>query len=571
MIVLFKRLYASLTSILLCSSLMVKTVLCYQQVFLCDFESEENCEQITQWSYPNDNFDWTKWRGLTGGAYSGPSSDHTYGNISGHYMYTQSNADRRGDSAILQIGDKLELSAGRGLLRFYYHMEDRDPPDSLGDLKVYVCQQNGYTLGEPTWIKSNSQGSRWLMAEIVFGCSGQFQVLFEGVRGTRDSDIAIDDIILLDLSIDESVPYVSTSVAMTTMAMRSPSTSVAGSEVIYDSTSTTNGEMRALHGSTISTSPSVGRSVMQEIDGSNQDPNSKKTLILFVGLTAPVFSIALLLVILGFICFIRKRRRKELEVSSGSSVDGVMNPYLYDPAGYVELQGPVPSVYTKLQVACTGVVEVDTSAYMSLQNISTTSSFKRVPLHFNSNTVPAHARSYDPPVYMDPDQFRRHSTRRIGANPTYGMDIVNQVGYYHIPDVISQANQRDTYQKDSEFNIQPYHEYYVLEKQENTEPVQPGQDELESYHADDEEDFISEKATSRMDVNSYLDLCAREEETIDSIRLSDYQADESDSDDYRCLGPNDLGFSGYQIDTQLNNLSAPSHTNIENTLDYSLV
>ncbi|XP_033123912.1 MAM and LDL-receptor class A domain-containing protein 1-like [Anneissia japonica] len=201
MLLFVKQLYAIIIFVLLFSSWLIENVLCYEQVFSCDFETGSNCT-FKQWYYPSDNFDWTQWQGSTGGAYSGPSSDHTYGNISGNYMYTQSNADKRGENAILQIGEKLKLSAGRGVLRFYYHMEDRDGPDSLGDLKVYGCYQGGRNIGEPMWTRSKSQGDKWLMAEIVYECRGEFQVLFEGIRGTRDSDIAIDDILLLDLSID---------------------------------------------------------------------------------------------------------------------------------------------------------------------------------------------------------------------------------------------------------------------------------------------------------------------------------------------------------------------------------
>jgi hypothetical protein len=62
----------------------------------------------------------------------------------------------------------------------------------MGTLRVVIQKKNGdYQL----WSKSGNQGDQWIQALVNIATSDNYNIVFEGVRGTYyRSDIALDDI-----------------------------------------------------------------------------------------------------------------------------------------------------------------------------------------------------------------------------------------------------------------------------------------------------------------------------------------------------------------------------------------
>ncbi|CAH3176317.1 unnamed protein product [Porites lobata] len=81
----------------------------------------------------NDKFDWTRHKGSTPSTDTGPSFNHTTGNLTGYYMYIEA-------SILRQPGDNAKLYSpplkffGNMCLQFDYHM----PRATTGSLTVTV-------------------------------------------------------------------------------------------------------------------------------------------------------------------------------------------------------------------------------------------------------------------------------------------------------------------------------------------------------------------------------------------------------------------------------------------------
>nr|XP_023674870.1 zonadhesin-like [Paramormyrops kingsleyae] len=132
-----------------------------------------------------DSFDWSIWKGSTDSNHTGPSHDHTTGR--GYYMYTEGNAAHYGDSARM-LSPHCQAT-GPVCLQFWYHM--------YGSAKAMAL--NLYHLKGASavkiWSKVNNQGDQWNHAEVELDVLNEFQVIFEGIRGSNyESDMALDDI-----------------------------------------------------------------------------------------------------------------------------------------------------------------------------------------------------------------------------------------------------------------------------------------------------------------------------------------------------------------------------------------
>lgn len=155
---------------------------------VCNFDCtfEEDLCSFTQ--LMTDSFDWTRHSGSTPTAMTGPSADHTKGDI-GHYLYIEASNVSNGDTARLLSSECSD--PGLQCLQFWYHMSGS--AKTMG-LHVYILQDRS---ADRVWWKRNNQGDCWQLAQVDLRTTGPFQIIFEGRRGTTDqSDVAIDDVSL---------------------------------------------------------------------------------------------------------------------------------------------------------------------------------------------------------------------------------------------------------------------------------------------------------------------------------------------------------------------------------------
>uniref|UniRef100_A0A3Q3W1Y0 MAM domain-containing protein n=1 Tax=Mola mola TaxID=94237 RepID=A0A3Q3W1Y0_MOLML len=181
---------------------------CIPQDNLCDFinhcgdNSDENhyiCKgfsgrcsfefDLCSWRQcRKDDFDWLIKAGSTPTVGTGPSSDHTMRDPSGHYLYLESSFPQAaGDTACI-LGPLLSRRSSQCKMRFYFHMSR----DGIGTLNVFRKSQGHRHL---LLNLTGDQGNYWQMREIPLSDSSDFQVMFEGKVGrSPKGDICLDDI-----------------------------------------------------------------------------------------------------------------------------------------------------------------------------------------------------------------------------------------------------------------------------------------------------------------------------------------------------------------------------------------
>ncbi|XP_039262787.2 MAM and LDL-receptor class A domain-containing protein 1-like isoform X1 [Styela clava] len=158
----------------------------------CNFDKKDNlCGFVNT---DADNFDWVQHSGKTQSGSTGPEFDHTMGDETGLYLYTEASSPRqKGDNATL-VSPK--LASGKYCARFYVHMWG----SGMGDIRVYTAEyKNGRTENrQKQWGMSGTQGNSWLKGEFEFETSINIeyvQLEFVGTIGhTFTSDAALDDI-----------------------------------------------------------------------------------------------------------------------------------------------------------------------------------------------------------------------------------------------------------------------------------------------------------------------------------------------------------------------------------------
>ncbi|XP_066300034.1 MAM and LDL-receptor class A domain-containing protein 1-like [Branchiostoma lanceolatum] len=155
----------------------------------CDFEDVTLCGYTQD---TDDDFNWTWQSSSTSTSGTGPANDHTYGTAAGHYVYTETSSPRApGDIARLTSAVYPQTSGQ--CLEFYYHMLGAD----IGTLNVYASVAGN--RGFPIWTLSGEQGNLWTIARVTVSTTGDFQIVFEGIRGSNyRGDIAVDDVALTD-------------------------------------------------------------------------------------------------------------------------------------------------------------------------------------------------------------------------------------------------------------------------------------------------------------------------------------------------------------------------------------
>ncbi|XP_046559779.1 MAM and LDL-receptor class A domain-containing protein 1-like [Haliotis rubra] len=149
----------------------------------CDFQNDFcGWVQISR----TDLSDWNRRQGITSGR--GPSTDHTFGNSNGYYIHSEPS------SVSGKTRDKARLfsplvQAGQSCITFWYNMYG----SNVGALNVYV--QTGIVIpSTPTWKRTGTQGTHWLMGQISVNVKIPFNVVIEGVSGGNQGVTAIDDV-----------------------------------------------------------------------------------------------------------------------------------------------------------------------------------------------------------------------------------------------------------------------------------------------------------------------------------------------------------------------------------------
>ncbi|XP_078334103.1 MAM and LDL-receptor class A domain-containing protein 1-like [Crassostrea virginica] len=153
--------------------------------FNCNFESN-----LCGWNQDKrDTFDWTRHKGATVSASTGPPSDHTTGN--GYYVYIEASAPRQPNDTAQLISPPVSASSNPRCLTFWYFMYGAH----VNSLNIYIPV--GANLGSPIWTRKGTQGNQWNQAQVTITKNKQFNVIFSGVRGNGVfGDIAVDDISL---------------------------------------------------------------------------------------------------------------------------------------------------------------------------------------------------------------------------------------------------------------------------------------------------------------------------------------------------------------------------------------
>ncbi|CAE1138337.1 unnamed protein product [Acanthosepion pharaonis] len=148
----------------------------------CNFQYEKCGYSI----WANSSFTWVRKRGPSPSSSTGPTTDHTYGNTYGYYMYTEASTG--------YYGAKTRLNSSVSVyspltIQFWYHMFGVN----IGTLNVITVTNN---YEKKVWSKSGNKGNVWKFACIPIKSTFQ-QLVFEGIRGSSyRGDIAIDDVVL---------------------------------------------------------------------------------------------------------------------------------------------------------------------------------------------------------------------------------------------------------------------------------------------------------------------------------------------------------------------------------------
>ncbi|TMS02031.1 Zonadhesin [Larimichthys crocea] len=155
----------------------------------CDFNQDS--DPFCRFSQDTtDNNDWTRHKGSTPTAGTGPSGDYPDGN--GYYIYHECDNVANGQKARL-LSPALSSSASQICVQFRYYMYGSD---NTNVLKVLVNRPSGE---EQVWKKTGIQSPSWLQGSVTVSkpSSQSIHIVFEAQRGFSAScDSALDNIVI---------------------------------------------------------------------------------------------------------------------------------------------------------------------------------------------------------------------------------------------------------------------------------------------------------------------------------------------------------------------------------------
>ncbi|GAB1608584.1 hypothetical protein Ahia01_001142600 [Argonauta hians] len=163
---------------------------CHETYGECNFESRTICGYKFE---SKSDLNWIRRSGYSPIISTGPTKDHTYGSINGHYMYIPSRQHKPNQTAYL-ISPIFEAQKDDQCLQFYYNVYGRDA--GMLNIKLRIHKTTVYDTDNYLQIKGDQQkGWNLGMVEIPKLIDNKFQIIFEGVIGKgQHGDIAIDDI-----------------------------------------------------------------------------------------------------------------------------------------------------------------------------------------------------------------------------------------------------------------------------------------------------------------------------------------------------------------------------------------
>ncbi|XP_041467552.1 MAM and LDL-receptor class A domain-containing protein 1-like [Lytechinus variegatus] len=134
-----------------------------------------------------DDFQWSRTNLLTPTSSTGPESDHTTGDGTGFYVFTEGSFNQRKTAAF--TSPTLPASWGGACVDFWYHMWGVH----MGTLNVYA-EENSTSINL-LWTRSGSRARVWYQSRVHYSTLSEFKFVFEGIMGIDlSSDIALDDI-----------------------------------------------------------------------------------------------------------------------------------------------------------------------------------------------------------------------------------------------------------------------------------------------------------------------------------------------------------------------------------------
>ncbi|RDD43367.1 Deleted in malignant brain tumors 1 protein [Trichoplax sp. H2] len=151
----------------------------YLRQLNCNFEYD-----FCYWRKPNGNSSlaWTRHRGQTPSFNTGPTYDHTYGNSSGYYIYTETSSPTANDDEFILESPSM-YSASPFCFSFWYNLNG----NTINHL--YLTDYSATMLN-----LTGNQGNVWYKAQVTIR-TGYHKLRLVGVAGSSFSgDIAVDDL-----------------------------------------------------------------------------------------------------------------------------------------------------------------------------------------------------------------------------------------------------------------------------------------------------------------------------------------------------------------------------------------
>uniref|UniRef100_UPI003AADEEE1 LOW QUALITY PROTEIN: enteropeptidase-like n=1 Tax=Centroberyx gerrardi TaxID=166262 RepID=UPI003AADEEE1 len=171
-----------------------------EEKLTCSFE-----QGLCFWRQQADDDGWIRTSGPTFPPFTGPTADHTLGNMSGFYIVTPPSPGQWERS--FQIHSlPLTPPTQPMCLQFWYHMFGED----VHRLKVLVLGRSPPDADPPVTVvfqRDGNYGDNWNYGQVNLNLTAEETVVFEALKkGGMRSDVALDDIILTTASCGDAPP-----------------------------------------------------------------------------------------------------------------------------------------------------------------------------------------------------------------------------------------------------------------------------------------------------------------------------------------------------------------------------